>query len=76
MSVPGVTGTLWAIIVFLAVALSPIFRIASAVGPINFIPWSEQMSTKSARSDINPYPGWIASAPLVRATEIIAGMFR
>ena len=37
MSVPGVTGTLFAIIVCLAVALSPIFHIDSGLGPINFI---------------------------------------
>ena len=53
-SVPGVTGTPLAVMVFLAVALSPIFLIASAEGPINLIPWSVQISTKSARSDINP----------------------
>ena len=52
--VPGVTGTLFSIIVLRAVALSPIFLIASEVGPINLIPCFSQISAKSARSDIKP----------------------
>ena len=76
MPVPGVTGTLFSIIVFLAVALSPILRIDSADGPINLIPCFVQMSTKSALSDINPYPGCIASAPVIIAVDIIAGILK
>ena len=57
MPVPGVTGTLFSIIVLRAVALSPILRIESAVGPMNFIPYIEQISANSALSDKKPYPG-------------------
>jgi hypothetical protein len=35
-----------------------------------------QISAKLAFSDKNPYPGWIASAPVTSAAEIMFGMFK
>ena len=74
--VPGVTGTLFSIIVLRAVALSPILRIALAVGPMNLILYISQISANSALSDKKPYPGWIASQPAIKAVDIIVGILR
>ena len=35
-----------------------------------------QISANSAFSARNPYPGWIASAPVISAAAMILGMFR
>jgi hypothetical protein len=48
----------------------------SGGGPMKTRPCSLQTSEKSAFSERNPYPGWIACAPLMSAAEMIAGMFR
>jgi hypothetical protein len=34
------------------------------------------MSANAAFSDRKPYPGWIASAPVIAAADRIEGMFR
>ena len=74
--VPFVTGTLLAIAVALAVALSPIFIIHSGLGPINAILCISQIFPNLAFSDKNPYPGWIASAPVISAAAMILGIFK
>jgi len=51
---PGTTGTPAAIMVALAVFLSPIRFIMSAVGPMNLIPADAQTSANSAFSARNP----------------------
>ena len=47
----------------------------SGVGPIKIKPLCSTLSAKSAFSDKNPYPGWIAVASVISAALIIAGMF-
>ena len=42
---------------------------ASGEGPTQVIPASMMERAKSASSDRNPYPGWMASAPVVRASS-------
>src|SRR5690606_19865215 len=69
---PGTTGTPAAAIRSLAPALLPIRRIDAADGPMNTSPAAATASAKSAFSDRNPYPGWIACAPARRATSMIA----
>ena len=51
---PGTHGTPRAFMVSLAVILSPITLICSAVGPMNFSPWSSIACTKLAFSERNP----------------------
>jgi len=75
-SVPGTVGTPTRIIVSRAVALSPIERICSGVGPMKVIPDRVQISLNSAFSARNPYPGWIASAPVTSAAAMIRGTLR
>lgn len=65
-----------AIAVALAVALSPILVIHSGLGPINVILCSSQIEANLAFSDKKPYPGWIASAPVISAAAIILGTFK
>ena len=60
----------------LALTLSPMRRIVSARGPMNANPERSTCSAKSAFSERNPYPGWIASASVTSAAEMIAGMLR
>ena len=74
--VPLVSGTLLAMAVALAVALSPIFVIHSGLGPINVILCSSHIEANLAFSDKNPYPGCIASAPVISAAAIILGTFK
>ena len=50
--------------------LSPITLMACTSGPINARPAFCTASTNSAFSDKNPYPGWIASAPVSSATSM------
>jgi hypothetical protein len=57
-------------------ALSPIASIADAGGPTNTIPAAAQARANSAFSDKNPYPGWIASAPLRFAAASNASIFK
>ena len=73
---PGTVGTPTSIMVRRAVALSPIARIWSGVGPMKVIPARSQISLNSAFSARNPYPGWMASAPVTSAAAMIRGMFR
>src|SRR5947209_4882300 len=51
-------------------------RIADAGGPMNFTPAWSHAAAKSAFSERNPYPGWIACAPLRFATSNIFPMLR
>ena len=74
--VPGTTGTPTAIIAWRAAALSPITRICCAVGPMNAMLEAAQVSANSAFSARKPYPGWIASAPVISAAAMIRGMRR
>ena len=74
--VPGTTGTPVSAMVRRAVALSPISRICSGVGPMKVIFDAAQISANSAFSARNPYPGWIASAPVISAAAMMRGIFR
>jgi hypothetical protein len=47
-----------------------------AVGPMKVRFDLAQISEKSAFSARKPYPGWIASAPVISAAAMIRGMFR
>jgi hypothetical protein len=49
---------------------------ACGVGPIQVIPASMTAWAKSAFSARNPYPGWIASAPLREAMSTILSIRR
>ena len=60
---PGMTGSPAAIAAVRALTLSPTFDNTEAGGPTKAMPASVTASAKSARSERNPYPGWIASAP-------------
>jgi len=75
-SVPGTTGTPTSIIARRAAALSPIWRIWAGVGPMKVISLRWQISENSAFSARKPYPGWIASAPVISAAAMIRGMLR
>ena len=55
---------------FLASTLEPIAAIAAGGGPIQVSPASSTACANAAFSDRNPYPGWTASAPAVRAASI------
>jgi len=68
------TGTPAAMAIARASTLSPILWTMSGSGPIKIIPLSTQAWAKSARSDKNPYPGWIASTFFSFAIRIISGM--
>ncbi len=43
---------------------------------MNTISDCSQISANSAFSARNPYPGWMASAPVTSAAAMIRGMFR
>ena len=73
---PGTHGTPASFMVSLAVALSPILSIWSAEAPINLIPCSAQIRENLEFSLRKPYPGWIASAFVISAAEIMFGMLR
>ena len=60
----------------LALVLSPKVTRFSTDGPTNVIPLSAQAWAKSAFSDKNPYPGWIASTLFFLATSIMFSMLR
>ena len=73
---PGATGMPAFCAAARAAILSPIRRICADVGPIKVIPCLSTISAKSAFSDKKPYPGCMASAPVITAAEIIAGLFK
>ncbi len=75
-SEPGTVGTPTSIMVRRAVALSPMARIWSAVGPTKTIPDRWQISLNSGFSARNPYPGWMASAPVISAAAMMRVMSR
>ena len=52
-----------------ALALSPMRAMFCGRGPMNTRPCSSHISANSAFSLKNPYPGWIASAPVTNAAE-------
>ena len=56
--------------------LSPQSRIASGVGPTKPSLHLRQISAKCAFSERKPYPGWMASAPVISAAAMICGMLR
>src|SRR5688572_3484705 len=74
--VPGTIGTPTAVIALRAAALSPMTRICSAVGPMKVMFEASQISANSAFSARNPYPGWIASAPVISAAAMMRGILR
>ncbi len=51
---PGTVGTSWSIMVLRAVALSPMARICSGVGPMKAMPERPQISLNSAFSARKP----------------------
>ena len=59
-----------------AAALSPICRICAGVGPMKVSSLFSQISENSAFSARKPYPGWMASAPLISAAAMMRGMLR
>jgi hypothetical protein len=75
-SEPGTQGTPAAFMARMASTLSPIRRITSGVGPMNTKPDFSTRSAKSAFSERNPYPGWMAWASVTSAAAMIAGMLR
>jgi hypothetical protein len=50
--------------------------ITSGDGPTNVMPASAHALAKEAFSDRNPYPGWMASAPVSAAARRILSMSR
>ena len=68
---PGITGTPAAFMSRRASVFEPRARMAALVGPMKVTPARSQASAKSPFSARKPYPGWMASAPLVRATSRI-----
>lgn len=50
------------VIIFFDSLFDPIFLIAEEGGPTKIILFFSHLSAKSAFSDKNPNPGWIASA--------------
>ena len=65
---PGITGTPAALTCSLARILSPMTSSALTPGPTNTMPAASHARARSAFSERNPYPGWIASAPCAAAT--------
>jgi hypothetical protein len=63
----GSVGTFASAIRTLASSFDPIMAITFAGGPIQVRPAPVTASANSARSARKPYPGWIASAPALRA---------
>ncbi len=75
-SEPGTVGTVHAIIVSRADALSPMRSMHSADGPMNTRSLSTHARANSAFSARKPYPGWMASAPVFFAAAMMFGMTR
>jgi hypothetical protein len=59
-----------------AATLSPIRRIDWAVGPTKISPAASTAAANSEFSARNPYPGWMASAPVAFAAARIASRLR
>ena len=70
-SVPGTIGTPADSASSRALTLLPIRVMAWVDGPMNVMPEAWQSSANSAFSDRNPYPGWMASAPIRLAKSTI-----
>ena len=68
-SEPGITGHLALFAIALARALSPSSSIVLADGPIKVNPQLSQIDANFAFSLRKPYPGWIASAPVISQAE-------
>ena len=75
-SVPGTSGTPAARISAFARALSPVFSMTSAGGPMKTRSFSPQARTNAGFSDRNPNPGWTASQPVVSAAAITLAILR
>ena len=70
-SLPGTTGTPAACMRLRALVFTPMASWLSGRGPMKVRPAVRQARLKSARSERNPYPGWMASAPVrVAASRI------
>ena len=67
---PGDGSGEFASMVERATALSPMLRMASTLGPMNTRPQLSQISANSGFSARNPYPGWMASTPMMSAAEM------
>ena len=68
----GSVGTSASCAIFFAVILSPIDSMASDEGPIQIMPSSVTAFANDAFSDKNPYPGCIASEPVLLAASMIS----
>jgi hypothetical protein len=75
-SLPGRIGTPAFFIARRARALSPSSRMTFGVGPMNLMWQASQTSARYALSDRKPYPGWMASAPVISAALRTAGTLR
>ena len=75
-SVPGTTDTPADSASWRARTLSPAAWSASGGGPIQTRPDAATASATSARSLMNPYPGWIAWHPFDSAASMTAWTFR
>ena len=71
-ALPAATGTPAAAIRFLALILSPICSMAPGGGPTQIRPSASTWRAKPGFSARNPYPGWMAAAPVRRAAASTA----
>ncbi len=76
LSLPGITGMPAARMVRRAMSLSPMRASTPDGGPMKTILHSSHRAANFAFSERNPYPGWMAPAPVASAAEMIAVMFR
>ena len=60
-------------VILIIFALFPIIWIESAEGPMKTSPLSLAIWAKRAFSARKPYPGWMASAPVISAAAMMAG---
>ena len=74
--VPAIIGTPALRASARAVCFAPNASRCAGVGPTNASPASSTCRAKSAFSDRNPYPGWMAPAPENLAAERMPGPFR
>ena len=75
-TLPGMTGTRACRMDFFAAALSPMRSIAAAEGPMNLRECASHASAKLGRSERNPMPGCMASAPVMRAALMMFSALR
>jgi hypothetical protein len=59
-----------------AVVFTPMASMDAAGGPMKVMPAASTARASSAFSERNPYPGWIASAPVFFAASITFSMAR